>query len=177
MSRLAKLQLIGPVALFCAVLAAEGAVWALAHSPTSEFLWYVNLQVFGSFQKTHYALSLLVDIDYLQLIGIATPILALAIIGYLAKRQLLLAISSNLSFVYAAFLIYSWRGAIPPSKAASLGMLVLPSGPDRYLFLFLLCASLISFLMSHAVYLRQCSLERRPTYLKPDEVNSHCSAA
>jgi hypothetical protein len=153
MARLAKLQLIGPLVLFCAVLAAEGAAYALARSPASEFLWYINLEVFGSFQRTHYALSHLLDVDYLQLIGVALPVLSLALVGYLARRQLLLAISSNLSFVYAAFIAYSWRGSMPAPRAASLGIMAVPSRPDFYLFVVLLGASLLSFVISHAIYL------------------------
>ena len=51
MNRLAKLQLIGPIFLFAAVLAAEVAAWALSMFPSSEALWYVNLGLFGLFQR------------------------------------------------------------------------------------------------------------------------------
>jgi hypothetical protein len=153
MNPLAKLQLVGPVALFCAVAAAEGAAYALAQAPSWELLWYINLQVFGSFQKSHYVLSNYVDLSYFQLFGVALPLLGLALIGLAAKRQLLLAISSNLSLVYAAFLLYAWHNVVSAPRAASLADVGAPSGPDFYMFSILLGASLLSFVISHVIYL------------------------
>ncbi len=50
MSRLAKLQLIGPIFLLVAVAGAEGVGRALAYAPGSEALWYLHLNVFGPFR-------------------------------------------------------------------------------------------------------------------------------
>src|SRR5262245_49512114 len=67
MRRLQNLQLIGPVTLFCAVAAAEGAVYGLARAPSSEMWWYINIQLFGAFQRSHYLLNGYLDLQYLQL--------------------------------------------------------------------------------------------------------------
>ena len=52
MSRLFKLQFLGPLTLFAATLCAELAARALEYDPSSEFLWFVNLRMFGIFQRS-----------------------------------------------------------------------------------------------------------------------------
>src|SRR6266853_5284318 len=100
MTRLAKLQLVGPVALFGMVLGAEVAAWALVYSPSSELLWYLNLKWFAAFQRSHYTLSGFFGMHYLQLLAIGLPLLLLALLGYAYQRRFPLAAASNLSFVY-----------------------------------------------------------------------------
>jgi hypothetical protein len=57
MNRLFKLQFLGPLALFVATLGAELAARALSYAPDSEILWFVNLRMFGIFQRSHGALA------------------------------------------------------------------------------------------------------------------------
>ena len=51
MNRLFKLQFLGPFALFSATLCAELAARALQYAPSSELLWFINLRMFGIFQR------------------------------------------------------------------------------------------------------------------------------
>jgi hypothetical protein len=51
-----KPQFLGPAALFVAALSAELAASALAISLGSGWLWYLNLKVFGLFQRSYEAL-------------------------------------------------------------------------------------------------------------------------
>ena len=92
MPRLVKLQLLGPLTVFIAVLAAETAVCALAANPTSETLWYINLKLFGIFQKSHYIMSDLTTVPGSQLIFIALPIFATSCYGVFRNQTLPLAI-------------------------------------------------------------------------------------
>src|ERR1700730_12795041 len=103
MTRLAKLQVIGPVCLFVAVSGAEGAAWALSHSPSAEILWVVNLRAFGVFQKSYYLVSSQVGITYLQFL-IAMTIFVTACLGLVFNWRPLVFIASNLSFLCVAFL-------------------------------------------------------------------------
>ena len=153
-TRFARLQFFGPAALLLTVGASEGAAYALARNPTSEALWYVNLKVFEVFQTSYYFITQLVDIPYSQFVLISLPLFALATYGLVAKRQFPLALASNLSFVYAAFLLYC-SGAISPSHAltASLTGMSVESGSKVYLPVVLAGASLMSFLVSHFQYL------------------------
>jgi hypothetical protein len=160
MTRLAKLQVIGPVCLFVAVLGAEGAARALSHSPSSEILWFVNLRVFGIFQKSYYLLSGHVSIQYLQFL-IVMPMFVTASLGLVFNSRPLLLIASNSSFLYVAFLAYAWYLVESPPRAASLAgasyhsaIVTMPSGPDLSMFIALLAATLPSFAASHIVYFR-----------------------
>jgi hypothetical protein len=154
MTRFARLQFFGPVALLLTVGASEGAAYALARYPASETLWYVNLKVFEVFQTSYYFVSQLVDIPYSQFFLIALPLFAFATYGLVAKRQFPLAVASNLSFVYAAFLLYC-SGVISPSHAftASLTGISVETGSKVWLPVVLAGAALISFLVSHFQYL------------------------
>jgi hypothetical protein len=153
MPRFAKLQFLGPAVVFLAVSTAEGAAFGLAQIPTSEILWRANLEFFAVFQGSHYLLSSALDVPYAQLFVIALPLLAIAGYGLMAGRDLALAIASNLSFVYAAFLIYIAASTQPYPLAASLVGVAVPIGPSIYLPLVLIGASLISFFVSHCHYL------------------------
>ena len=159
MSRLFKLQFLGPLALFVATLSAELAVRALAYAPSSELLWFVNLKMFGIFQRSYYMLSELVSLQGFQLFGIALPIFLLACYGLAARRRLPLALASNLSFAYAALLLFSWQTPGPPTTQASLGSIAVPTGAGFYVLTGILGTSLVSFAISHLLYLRAARSE------------------
>ena len=152
MNRLFKLQFLGPLALFVATLAAELAARALDYAPGSEFLWFVNLRMFGIFQRSYSLLSEVVSIPGFQLFGIALPIFVLACLGLAARSRFSLAVASHLSFAYAAFLVLSWQPGVPTTQA-SLGGIAVPSGAGLYVLTGILGACLLSFAISHVLYL------------------------
>src|SRR5258708_22780471 len=119
MNRLFKLQFLGPLALFVATACAELAARALSYAPGSEILWFVNLRLFGIFQRSYGVLSGFVAIDGFQLFGIALPIFLLACLGLAARSRLPIALASHLSLAYAAFLLLSWQPPGPPPPHAS----------------------------------------------------------
>src|SRR5437016_14544149 len=109
MGRLFNLQFLGPMALFVATLSAELAAQALDYVPSSELLWFVNLRMFGIFQRSYAMLnevviirggsdlmSEVISIPGFQLFGLALPIFLLACFGLVAGRRLPLALDSNL---------------------------------------------------------------------------------
>jgi len=153
MNRLFKLQFLGPLALFVATLCAELAARALEYAPSSEFLWFVNLRMFGIFQRSYGILSEFVAIDGFQLFGIALPIFVLACFGLAAKSKLPLALATHLSAAYAAFLLLSWQPGVPTTQA-SLGGIAVPSGAGLYVLTGILGSCLLSFAISHLHYLR-----------------------
>jgi hypothetical protein len=166
MVRLAKLQLIGPIVLALAIGAEELATVLLAWKPSSAFAWYLNLELFGIFQHSHSMLSGHFDLPYLQLMLVAAPILAMALVGQALHARLPVAIAANLSFAYAFFLAYSWYSIrMPASQAASLDGSVfgqsfsmtglnLTFGPHVCVLAALLIPSLLSSTASHLTYLR-----------------------
>ncbi|MET4320368.1 hypothetical protein [Bradyrhizobium sp. RT5a] len=153
MIRLFKLQFLGPLALFAATLSAELAALALERAPSSATLWYLNLRVFGLFQRSHEALTGYTDLEGAQLFGIALPIFALACLGLITRSKLPLAVSTQFAAGYAAFLLMSWQSPVPAAKQASLGWIAVPSGEGFYLLAGILGATLLSCIISHFLYL------------------------
>jgi NADH:ubiquinone oxidoreductase subunit K len=154
MTKLAKLQIVGPLALLLALLAAEGAAIALAILPTSETLWYLNLQWFRMFQQSHYLLLDILKVSYSQLLTIALPLFSLGCIGLLLRRPLPLAVASNLSMIYVALVFFSSTGIFTYGKQASINSLATVPHPNWYVLLGLASCALLSFFVSHAIYVR-----------------------
>jgi hypothetical protein len=154
MNRLFKLQFLGPLALFVATLCAELAARALSYAPGSELLWFVNLRMFGIFQRSYGALPESFAIEGFQLMGIALPIFLLASYGLATRCRLPLALASHLSFGYAAFLLLSWQSPGAPITQASLGTIAVPQGAGLYVLTGILGSCLLSFAISHLLYLR-----------------------
>jgi hypothetical protein len=128
--------------------------------PSSETLWYINLNLFGMFQRSYYQIDSYTGIPSFDLFFIAMPILLVGCLGLLCRQRLLLAISSNLSFVYAGLLIYLWVLMQPHALQASLDAIAVPASADLYLVACLLGASLLSFCASHFIYVRDVRAAR-----------------
>src|SRR5690242_19982079 len=109
MNRLFRLQFVGPLALFCTTLCAELAARALENSPGSEFLWFINLRIFGIFQRSSALLSYIVPFEGFQFYGIALPIFLLACVGIAMKSRRSFTLATHLSFVWICFLVVSWQ--------------------------------------------------------------------
>ena len=155
MNKLFKWQFLGPLALFAATLGSEAAAAALASHPSSELLWFINLKMFGIFQRSYAMLSDYVAVDRFQLFGIALPIFALACFGLAAKSRLPLALATHLSAAYAALLLLSWQTpGVPASTQASLGPIAVPTGAGFYVLAGLIGACLLSTAISHLLYIR-----------------------
>ncbi|WP_338699158.1 hypothetical protein V5279_16760 [Bradyrhizobium sp. 26S5] len=153
MDRFFKLQFLGPLALFVATLGAELAARALQYAPSSELLWFINLRMFGIFQRSYAQLSDLVAFDGFQLFGIALPIFALACFGLVAKSRLPFTVATHLSAAYAGFLVISWQAGVPElSQQASLVPVAVPSGAGLYVMATIFGTCLLSFAVTHLLY-------------------------
>jgi len=152
MNRLFKLQFLGPLALFAAVLSAELAARALQYDPSSELFWFLNLKVFGIFQRSYAALSYFVPIDGFQFFGIALPIFALACVGLIAKSRLPFTVATHLSVAYAIFVVLCWKTGVPELEHASLQTIVVPTGIGLYVTATILGSCILSFAITHLLY-------------------------
>jgi hypothetical protein len=153
MNRLFKVQFLGPLTLFVATASAELAARALERAPSSAALWYLNLEVFGLFQRSHEVLGQYIDLNGFQFFGVALPIFVLACAGLMMGSKLPLAMSTQFAVGYAAFLVLSWQGPALPTTQASLRMIEMPSGEGFYLLTAILAACLLSSIISHLLYL------------------------
>jgi hypothetical protein len=169
MDRLFKLQFLGPLALFAATLCAELAACALQYAPSSELLWFLNLKMFGIFQRSDALLSYAVSVDGFQFFGLALPIFALACFGLVAKRRLPFTVATHLSAAYAGFLVVSWQMGEPVTRQASLVPVAVPSGIPLYVMTAILGSCLLSFAITHLLYFRAVRAEIRAlaTWLRP----------
>ena len=152
MNRLFKLQFLGPFALFAATLCAELAARALQYAPSSEILWFINLRMFGIFQRSDAVLSYFVAIDGFQLFGLALPIFALACFGLATRCRLPFTVATHLSVVYAGFLVLSWQTGLQTVTQASVRPIAVPPGVGLYVMVTILGACLLSFAITHLLY-------------------------
>src|SRR3954447_25164469 len=113
MNRVLKLQFLGPCALFAATLCAELAAHALEYAPNSELLWFLNLRVFGIFQRSDAVLSYFVPIEGFQLFGLAVPIFLLACFALVAKSRPVFTIAPHQRVANPAFWVYSGHIGMP----------------------------------------------------------------
>src|SRR5262245_4538351 len=119
MTRLAKLQLIGPLVLAAAIAGAELSAYMLGLKPSSIAIWYLNIEIFGIFQRSHYVLHDLYGVAYFQLLFVAIPLLVLAVIAWVSRQQLVTALTSHFAFIYACFVTYTWFLVGTPSQPAA----------------------------------------------------------
>jgi hypothetical protein len=152
MNRLFKLQFLGPLALFAAVLSAELAARALQYDPSSELFWFFNLKMFGIFQRSYAALSYFIPIDGFQFFGIALPIFALACYGLTARSRLPFTVATHLSVAYAIFVVLCWKNGVPELDQATLGTIEVPSGIGLYVTATILGSCILSFAVTHLLY-------------------------
>ncbi len=78
------LELAGPITMIATVVCAEAGARALADWPSSSVLWYLNLDVFRSFQYSFatfgFAYRLSAD-QFAQPLWIGAPLLGLVCLG------------------------------------------------------------------------------------------------
>src|SRR6266404_5157302 len=179
MSRLFKLQFLGPFALFAATLCAELAARALQYDPSSELLWFINLRMFGIFQRSYAMLLNLSEVvDGFQYFGLALPmfVFVLACLGLAAKSRLPLTIATHLSAAYAGFLVLSWQVGVPEIRQASLGPIAVPSGVGLYVMATILGTCLLSFAITHLLYFRGVREEIGTLVTRPQPLRAACTA-
>jgi hypothetical protein len=159
MKKLSPFQLLGPIALFVALAIADAAAYGLQLAPNSEWLWYVNLRWFDMFQRSHYALQAVAGLGHGQFVFVALPLLAAGFVGLFYQRSLLLALSSNLSFIYILFVAMAWAGFKTETQASLSGAFAVSDHPDLFVLAPLVGFSLVSFILSHALYLGRVRAE------------------
>jgi hypothetical protein len=159
---------LGPLCVIAALLGAEAAAYALSRWPTSEFLWYVNLELFRNFQYCcDWLPQGMVSASYIQLACGVAPLAALILLWLVTKARLALAIASSASVLYAISLLWSsFIVQIPHTSLAATvfsraGTLHWVEAQSSYLTLSILAVSLVSCCSSHVNYFRL--IRRRST--------------
>jgi hypothetical protein len=114
-------------------------------------------------------LSYFVPIDGFQFFGLVLPIFMLACFGLAAKSRLPFTVATHLSAAYAGFLVFSWQLGVSTVTQASLGTIAVPSGIGLYVMATILGTCLLSFAITHLLYLRAVREEIRAlvNWLRP----------
>lgn len=151
-----RLQFAGPVCLVAAISCAELSAQALASWPTSSFAWFLNLEVFRSFQYSlnGFGTARWQHVDGLAAsIWIAVPLLALLLIGMVCRLRLPIALAAHFSALYGACLVYGGYVA----NQTAIGHLTLTGlwTPSSALDVTILLVSLLSSTVSHRFYWRE----------------------
>jgi hypothetical protein len=150
-----KLQLAGPIGIIAAISCAELGAHALASWPTSPFLWYLNIELFRSFQYSLNGLGISQWLGTFALtIWIAISLLMLLCAGLLLGIRLPLAIASNLSLIYSACLLYG--SYVANEATTSLGFKLSSLWSlSSFLAAAILLISFLSSMVSHRSYWRE----------------------
>lgn len=103
-------------------------------------------------------MSEIIAVDGFQWWGIALPIFVLACFGLLSSGLLsksrLLALDTHLRLACAGLLVLFWQTPGPPTTQAALVGIAVPSGADLYVLARILGTCLLSFAVSHPLYIR-----------------------
>lgn len=158
MTRTAVLQIVGPAALGGGALGAEAALHALAWAPASPLIWYLNFEVFSPFRASQSALGAIIGSADGNLAFVGMMFGVLAISGYILQRRLVLAIASNLSFLFAIMLAVSLLVSNAP--LGSWPSLTKFSPTEIFICFILLGLSFLSLAASHFTYLCAIRAER-----------------
>lgn len=151
MTRPAKIQMIGPFAVLVMICGAEVSAVALAQWPASEILWRANLEWFHAFQITSPFFAAY-PAWWLSSPVIGCSLCSLGLWGLACHRPLPLAISCNLSFLYAAFSYCG--GYLVDGTWPSLSVLNASSGAEFAICVSLVAVSFLSAATSHIHYFR-----------------------
>ncbi len=151
------LELVGPLGMIAAIVCAELGARALAEWPASSALWYLNLEVFRSFQYSFDSFSfarLIMADQRSQAAWIAVPLGTLICIGLAANLRLALALAANLSLIFSALLLYGAYLASNPVVQLQLNFSGLLS-PACLAALVIMLMSFISSAVWHRSYWRE----------------------
>lgn len=153
-------QTLGSVAVIAAFAAAELAAHLLALHPASALLWYLNLEVFGDFERARAAHSPLRFLFGPAALPGALALLALALLARLRRHHLGVAAIANLSFAAAvALLLLAGESSGPLASAGDA--VVIAHRLDRPLPLVLALGAFAAFAASHASFIGRVVAERR----------------
>jgi hypothetical protein len=148
------LQVSGIALVILAMLAAELASLALALSPGSALLWWLNLELFRGMNATYSVLMTRYSLDYSVTVPIMLGLLALSVAAYRRRHRFALGMLSNAAFIWCGFTAYVWYVYKAPLATAGVGELFASNFEGSVLLAYIVLASLIGVLVTHVSYLR-----------------------
>lgn len=160
MTRMLDAQTFGSFVVIGCFVAAEAAARCLNAYPSSDFAWYLNIEVFRSFEAARVAASPLNCLFGPHTLALATVLLFVTAIVRTMRLLFAVALMANLSFVVATSLAYTALSQRSGTQFASIVINNVSARPDVLLMLLMLASSLLSFGISHIVFLQTIHADR-----------------
>lgn len=145
-------QALGIGLVIVAMLAAELASLALSLKPGSEFLWWLNLQVFRGMNAAYASLAARYPLDYHITIPILLGLGALTASALRHRQRFALGMLSNAAFIWCGFTAYVWYMFQTPLATAGIGDAFYSNFEGWVLMAHVIVASLIGFLVTQLLY-------------------------
>jgi hypothetical protein len=152
MRRTLTIQTCGSLVVIGGFLAAEIAARILTIHPSSPTAWYLNLEVFGAFERARLHTSLGFLFGPASVWG-ALAALLLTLLAWSKRHRLGVALAANFSFVFAAVLAFSFVKGVRSYAAASLVPAAFVISFDALLIGVMLLSSFVAVAVSHASYI------------------------
>lgn len=151
-----NLQTGGSVIFFGTFAASEVCVKILDKYPGSEIAWYLNIRVFGFFERARVETSPLNFLFFPEAVVFAVVAIAFAIAFRIMRFQLGVAFLANATFMASLALASSTRSpTIGISEIVPFQTISRAAGPEVAVFMTLLASSFSAFLASHLAYIRR----------------------
>jgi hypothetical protein len=149
MTRLAKLQLVGR---WCVRRGAGCGRRRLCFAafPSSELLWQSNLKLFVAFHRAHYILNEASACTTCSCSALQRSLL----VGFISSPAAAPCHLEQCKLHLRRVRLLCSLQVPPEPRAASLAVVGVPSGADLCLLIVLLGASVVSFVVSHLIYVR-----------------------
>jgi hypothetical protein len=149
-----NLQAAATIGVLSALGAAEIVGHALARSPGSATLWYLQLGVFGSLRPGMNSIRSVLDIVGLPLLGVIGAVIALMLVAAFRRMRLVTGLGANLALILCAAFLMLWHQGRPLGDVASLDGFV-TAGRDSSVLWAITGLAAIASLSAHVYYIRR----------------------
>lgn len=166
MARMLDAQTFGSFVVIGCFAAAEAAARFLTAYPSSDFAWYLNIEVFRPFEIARAAASPLNPLFGPYTLVLTIILLMVILLVRVMRLHFAIALMSNLSFVATAALAYAAVSERSGSQHASIGLASASGRPELVLVFVMFVSSLLAFGLSHIAFLRsiRSDLLARPSF-------------
>lgn len=156
----AAVQALGSVSVLGCFAAAEVAARLLSDHPASPAAWFVNLELFGAYERARVASSPIAGLFGPAALWVALGLLAATVAAAAARWRLATALIAHFCFVFTLGLVAASVQARAVVRAASLSPVTLPDRLDGWLVGALVLVSACAAAAGHLSFLAAIRSER-----------------
>jgi hypothetical protein len=154
-----NLQAAATIGVLSALSVAEIVGHALARSPGSATLWYLQLGVFGSLRPGMNIIRDTLDVVGLPLLGVLTAAILLMLVAAHRRMRLVTGLGCNLALILCGAFLMLWHSGRPIGEVASIDWFVI-AGRDASVLWIITVLAAVASLSAHAYYIRRAFIRR-----------------